>query len=251
MISQTLNIDCNKFLNLKQFKKGFFDLIIADPPYFSGPEKRMYYGQKVSSRKVKRIDYDVIDSWELPDLKWFNKVKQACDFLIIWGGNYFDFIGPVHATPRGKELDQWLIDHPVGWIVWDKCNGKSSFNDYELAWTNIDMPTVIYKFMWNGMNQGKNIFEGHVMQGNKKLNHRKIHPTEKPIFLYKWLLYKFAKPGFKILDTHLGSGSHRIAAYEMGFYFWGLEVNKTYFDKEELRFQRYLNKNISQLKIFA
>lgn len=250
MINESIHIDCNTYL--KRFRKKTFNLIVADPPYFNGPETRGYYGKKkYKNQNIKRRDYPVIDTWELPDEAWFKRVKRAGEHIIIWGANYFDFLGPVHKTPRRNEIMKWLNDHPTGWIVWDKCNGKSSFNQFELAWTNIDMPTVIYRFMWNGMNQGKNIFEGHIMQGNKKLNQIRIHTTEKPIFLYKWLFYKFALPGFKILDTHLGSGSSRIAAYDMGFDFYGCEKHEVIFNDQEKRFAKYKSKNENQTKLFA
>lgn len=218
-------------------RRKFFNLIIADPPYFSGPEKRLFYGNKIAKNGVKRKVYDAMDTWKLPDANWFELAKQATDHLIIWGANYFDFIGPVHKTPRKHELEKWINEHPRGWIVWDKMNASSTFNDFELAWTNIDMPTIVYQFMWNGMCQGKSAFEGHIMQGNKKLNQKRIHPTEKPIELYKWLFHKFAKPGYRIYDTHEGSGPGRIAAYHMGLDYWGTEKNTNYHQKQDLRFK--------------
>lgn len=246
MTNEAFNICCKDYLRLRRR----FNLIVADPPYFKGPETRRYYGNTYSKKNIKRRDYDIIEDWNVPDMEWFLMVKMACDILIIWGANYYDFIGPVHLTPRKKDLEVWLAEHPIGWIVWDKCNGSSSYNDYELAWTNIDTPTVIYKFMWNGMNQGKNIFEGHIMQGNKKLNEIRIHCTQKPTFLYKWIYYTYAKPGYTILDTHLGSGSSRIAAWDMNYDFYGCEKDKTIFIKQEKRFEKHKLKSINQTKLF-
>ena len=89
--------------------------------------------------------------------------------------------------------------------------------------------------------QGKSISEGHIMQGNKSLNEVRIHPTQKPIVLYDWIFQNFAKPGQKVLDTHLGSGSSRIAAYEAGVDFIGFEIDPFYFKTREERFANYTN----------
>jgi site-specific DNA-methyltransferase (adenine-specific) len=100
--------------------------------------------------------------------------------------------------------------------------------------------------MWNGMLQGSGVINGKTNQGNKFLCEERIHPNHKPIALYKWLLSNYAKPGDKILDTHLGSGSSRIAAYDLGFDFYATELDKDYFDAQEKRFQNFK----SQLKLF-
>lgn len=89
--------------------------------------------------------------------------------------------------------------------------------------------------MWNGMLQGKSIGEGYVMQGNKDLNEKRIHPTQKPVALYKWLLMHYAKPGDKILDTHVGSASSLIACYDIGFEFLGFELDKNYYEAAQKR----------------
>lgn len=88
--------------------------------------------------------------------------------------------------------------------------------------------------------QGKSIADGHIQQGNKHKNEQRIHPTQKPVALYAWIFSKYAKPGYKIIDTHLGSGSSRIAAYDAGLDFVGCEIDKTYFDLQEQRFQAHI-----------
>lgn len=93
--------------------------------------------------------------------------------------------------------------------------------------------------MWSGMMQGKSITEGDTMQGNKSLNEKRIHPTQKPVALYDWIFKNYAEPGQKILDTHLGSGSSRIAAYEAGLGFIGFEIDPFYFQLEEERFSEH------------
>src|SRR5690606_26267935 len=118
-----------------------------------------------------------------------------------------------------KELADFIEKNPRGWIVWDKCNGEVSFNDYELAWTNYDVPTVVFKYMWNGMMHGKSIEEGHVMQGNKKLNEQRIHITHKPVPLYGWLFRDYAKLPQSIFEGYLGGGSARIAAHHLNIPF--------------------------------
>lgn len=87
--------------------------------------------------------------------------------------------------------------------------------------------------------QGKSISEGSTQQGNKALNEKRIHPTQKPVALYEWLIQKYAKPGWKLLDTHLGSGSSRIAAHDLGFDFVGCEIEPTYFQLQEERFEEH------------
>ena len=228
MISEAFNIDCMEYMQGLPDKS--FDLAISDPPYFSGPEKRQFYGQRISNRGVKRIDYAVGEHWEIPTDAFYKELCRVSKNQITWGINYFDF-----------------KDVPVGRIVWDKCNGDISFSDCEIASCSMITTVRKFTFMWNGMMQGKSMSEGDVAQGNKALNEKRIHPTQKPTALYVWLLKKFAKHGDRILVTHLGSGSSRIAAYELGFDFVECEKDKTYFEKEEERFKDY----ISQMRLFT
>lgn len=146
-----------------------FDLAIVDPPYFSGPERRQFYGQRISSIGVKRI-YQKSETWAVPTKNYFDELKRVAKHYIIWGCNYYDYI----------------FAH--GRIVWDKCNGSSSFSDCEIAATDLFNSVRLFPFMWNGMLQGKSMTEGRVMQGNKKHNEHRIHPTQKPVALYSWLL---------------------------------------------------------------
>lgn len=216
--------DCLQIMREKPDK--YFDITIADPPYFSGPERRGFYGSRVSKIGVHR-DYPISPSWEMPSAEVFNEIERVSKHFIIWGCNYF---------PE--------ICFPVGRIVWDKVNGRTSFSDCELAATNCHKSTRMVRYMWNGMMQGKSIEEGATMQGNKALNERRIHPTQKPVLLYKWLLTKYAKPGDRIYDPFLGSGSSRIAAYDLGMDFEGCEINKTYFDLQNKRFDEHLQSNL-------
>lgn len=197
---------------MARYPDKYFDLAIVDPPYFSGPEKRKFYGQEVSNKGVKRIDYAVTDTWELPNAEYFKELFRISEHQIIWGCNYFDLI------------------FPPGRIIWDKVNGDSSFSDCEIAYCSKHETVRIFRYMWNGMMQGKSVSEGYIMQGNKKLNEKKTHPTQKPVNLYKWLLSKYAKPNDKVLDTHLGSGSIAIACHDFGFELTACELNKYHYE---------------------
>lgn len=241
---KTFNIDCLDYMS--KIDDNFFNLGDADPPYFSGPEKRKFYGNSINKLNIKRIDYPVTDTWKIPDSVWFNEFKRVCIDWIIWGANYFDFIGVPFKTPRGSEINKFLEDNPIGWIIWDKCNGESSFNDYELAFTSFNQPTVIYKFMWNGMLQGKSMLEGHVMQGNKLLNQKRIHPTEKPIPLYDWQFYNYTKPGFKVFSPYAGSFSDAISAAKFNIDYYGCEKNIIHYNSGTFR----LKQHQSQTKLF-
>lgn len=207
---------------MRRYPDKYFDLAIPDPPYFENAGKLGYFGSYSSSLGVKRGAYN-IPNWngQVPDIHWLNEVIRVSKHQIIWGINYYNF------------------HHCVGRIIWDKVNGDSSFSDCEIASCTLHDSVRLFRYMWNGMLQGKSLKEPHIMQGNKKLNEKRIHGTQKPVNLYKWLLSEYGKPGFKILDTHLGSGSSRIAADELGFDFYGCELDENVFLKEEKRFKQY------------
>lgn len=213
------NMDCME--GMAQFQDGFFDLAVVDPPYFSGPERRGYYGSKVSRTGVRRHDYLISPAWEIPERSYFDELRRVAKHYIVWGCNYFDY------------------EFAPGRIVWDKCNQNTSFSDCELAATDLFESVRLFRYMWNGMMQGKSITEGHIVQGDKRRNEVRIHPTQKPVALYDWIFQRYAKPGQKILDTHLGSGSSRIAAYEAGLKFIGFEIDPDYYERQEKRFQEH------------
>ena len=223
--SIVVNIDCMEYMRTVPDKA--FDLAVVDPPYFSGPERRGYYGCRVSKIGVHR-DYPISPQWDIPGIEYFEELQRVAKHYIVWGCNYFRY------------------PFAPGRIVWDKCNSSSSFSDCELAATDLFTSVRIFRFMWNGMLQGKSIEEGTIMQGNKKLNEKRIHPTQKPIALYRWLFQNYPKPGDRILDTHLGSGSSRIAAYDAELDFVGCEIDPTYFKLQEERF----NEHTAQQSLF-
>lgn len=206
--SVTLHLgDCMEFM--KSVPDGHYDLAIVDPPYFDGPNKTGYYGKGYSSLGVQRAKhYDTLPFWNVPGPEYFAELRRVSKNQIIWGANHFagvsDFSGP-------------------GWIVWDKLNGESSFADAELAYSSFDKSCRVFRYVWNGMHQGQ-------YGGNKALNEKRIHPTQKPVALYEWLLAKYANPGQRVLDTHLGSASIAIAAMNMGFELDGVELDPGMFD---------------------
>lgn len=201
--------DCMEIL--KEMPDLSFDLAIVDPPYFSGPERREFYGSRFSTTGIKRRNYLKTENWIVPDKSYFKELERVSKYYIVWGCNYFNYI------------------FAPGRIIWDKCNQSTTFSDCEIAATNLFSSVRLFPYMWNGMCQGKSMYEGRIMQGNKKLNEKRIHPTQKPVALYGWLLNQYAKEGWKILDTHLGSGSIAIACDELGYSFTGIEIEPVYF----------------------
>lgn len=219
-MSESIVVNCDCMEYMRTVPNKAFDLAVVDPPYFSGPERRGYYGSRVSKIGVHR-DYPISPQWDIPGVEYFEELQRVAKHYIVWGCNYFDY----HFAP--------------GRIVWDKCNSSSSFSDCELAATDLFTSVRIFRFMWNGMLQGKSVEEGTIQQGNKKLNEKRIHPTQKPVALYRWIFKNYAYAGDRILDTHLGSGSSRIAAYDAGLDFVGCEIDPTYFKLQEERFNEY------------
>lgn len=219
-------MDCMEALRAMPDKS--FDLAVVDPPYYSGPERRGFYGKAFSTKGVRRVDYPVTDKWVVPNGEYFRELERVARCYIVWGCNYFPYV------------------FAPGRIVWDKCNGSSTFSDCEIAATNCHDSVRIFRYLWNGMMQGKSISHGEIQRGNKSENEKRIHPTQKPVDLYRWIFANYTKPGFKILDTHLGSGSSRIAAHEAGLDFVGYEIERRYFDLQEERFSSH----IAQISLF-
>jgi len=208
MTNEALNMDCMDYMRKCSDKQ--FNLAIVDPPYGIGES-----GAKNRTRDhlAKAKDYHPIFGKDKapPDIEYFNELKRVSKNQIIWGANHF--------------VDLIPFKSPC-WLVWDKDNGKADFADCELAYTSFNSAVRKFTFRWNGM-----------LQGNMKHKEGRIHPHQKPVALYKWILSHYAKAGDIILDTHLGSGSSRIAAYDMGFDFIGTEIDKEYFEEQERRFK--------------
>ncbi len=194
---------------MARYPDNYFDLAIVDPPY------------GIDIAKWDRIDLK-------PSQEYFKELFRVGKKQIIWGGNYFN------------------LPHSEAWICWDKtlksgkmALGKGLKSEFELAWSNTDNKAVMLHLTHDGNIQG---FNG----GNVNYKYKSIHPTQKPIELYKWLLENYAKPGDKILDTHLGSGSIAIACHDYGFDLTACELDKEYFDKAMERIKNHTN----QTKLF-
>ena len=214
-----LNTDCITYM--KGLEDNAFDLAIVDPPYgidaantFAGEERKSGKGASYKTAFAAK-------GWDkgIPDKMYFDELMRVSKNQIVWGANYMS-----HFLPPS-----------MGWVVWDKDNGTTKFSDAELAFTSFDRALRIYKYTWNGM-----------IQGDMKNKEVRIHPTQKPVKLYEWLLSNYAKEGDRILDTHLGSGSSAIAAHYGGFDFVGCELDEDYYKAACKRF----DSETAQIDIF-
>ena len=209
--------DCMEYM--AKLKDKAFELAIVDPPYGIGINKGGHTlagngnfkggNFKVAAREYKGGEWDN----EPPSKEYFRQLFRVSKNQIVWGANHFIERMPYNAS---------------GWIVWDKDNGESYQADCELAWTSFDK--AVRKFIWRWWG---------LLQQNMKNKDQRIHPTQKPVALYQWLLKNYAKQGDKILDTHLGSGSSAIAADIMGFDFVGIEIDEDYYKAALDRFNRH------------
>ena len=207
MKSEVYNIDCIDFM--KTLPDKYFDLVIADPPYGIKED-----GKKNHSRGclAKSQEYTPKD-WDKKAMpkEFFDELIRVSKNQIIWGANHF-----ISRIPYDSSC----------WIVWDKDNGATDFADCELAWTSFKTAVRRFKYKWQGM-----------LQENMKNKERRIHPTQKPVKLYEWLLLNYAPQGGVIFDPMMGSQSSRIAAHRCGFDYVGCELDKEYFDKGNERFK--------------
>jgi site-specific DNA-methyltransferase (adenine-specific) len=202
MTIELFNEDC--LVVMSRYPDKYFDLACVDPPYGLGID-----GQKEQlnnkNPKHNRKHHEV-RNWDnaIPDEVYFRELERVSSHQIIWGANYFV---------------KHLNDAHKGWIFWFKGQEGLTMSDGEIAYSSFDKPTrqVTYN-------------------RNQLLLDRTIHPTQKPVKLYDWLLHNYAKPGQRILDTHLGSGSSAIAAHYFGVDFVGCELDKDYFNAAKKRF---------------
>ena len=191
---------------MREMPDKSIDLVITDPPYGHGFEIM----KKISQSNLASVgDYDW-KSWNnsVPTAEYFTELFRISKNQIIFGGNYFD-----------------LPPSPC-WLVWDKDN-SGNFADAELAWTSFKTAVRIFKYRWNGMLQ-------------EDMNHKEIrvHPTQKPVPLFEWIIKNYAEEGDLICDPFFGSGSCIVAAVRMGHLFIGIEKEKVYFDDAEKRIKK-------------
>jgi site-specific DNA-methyltransferase (adenine-specific) len=202
-ISDVRLMDCMDFM--RDFPDGYFDLAIVDPPYGIGVgTMNMGAGKSKKASKIKNRKWTA-KNWDdnTPSPEYFSELRRVSVTQIIWGGNYF-------GLGACKNYVIWDKEIPLG----------LSFADCEMAWTSFDFAPKMFRY------------SAYLDKSTK------IHPTQKPIALYEWLLKNYAKPGDKILDTHLGSQSSRIAAYKLGFDFYGTEIDEQYFNEGCARFEK-------------
>ena len=203
---ELLNIDCMEYMSKQP--DNAFDLAIVDPPYGIGRHKgfKGFKGFRGFGAPIARKQYQGQWDQKRPEKPYFEELIRVSKDQIIWGGNFFADLLPASGH----------------WLFWDKRNTMPTFGDGELAWTSSNRKSVKkYELEYNGL-LGKEI--------------TRIHATQKPIKLYQWLLTNYAKPGQRILDTHLGSGSSAIAAYYFGCDFVGCEIDEDYYNAAKNRF---------------
>tara|TARA_R110002020_G_C15998143_1_gene749974 strand:+ start:47 stop:709 length:663 start_codon:yes stop_codon:yes gene_type:complete len=207
---------------MSRYKDNHFDLAIVDPPYGINASNDSRFGKEFkdntrqNSKPIKSKNYKKSE-WDntIPTDEYFEELFRVSKNQIIWGGNYF--IEKLNNTPC--------------FIVWDKKNGGSNLADCELAWTSFKTSVRKFEWLWNGF--------------QKQRPETRIHPTQKPVKLYEWLLMNYAKKGDIILDTHLGSGSIAIACHNLGYDLTACELDKEYF-KEAIK---RINQHKAQLRL--
>ena len=228
-----INCDCMDLI--ADAPENHWQLSITDPPYGIGES-----GKKNESRGSAAASPECLGSknttgagvpstqfahknWDNkpPSKEYFLEIERVSKNQIIWGANHF-----MERIGRGSSC----------WIVWDKVNGTTDFADCELAYTSFNTAVRKFVYVWNGM-----------LQGDMKNKERRIHPAQKPVKLYEWLLSNYAKPGDRILDTHLGSGSSAIAAHYAGHDFVGIELDEDYFNAASKR----IEESTRQIDIFS
>ncbi len=212
--SNVYNCDCMELM--ARYPDKYFDLAVVDPPYGIGAGSVNFQSgtRKKPSKFHKVIDWDNA----IPTAEYWEQLFRVSKNQIVWGGNYMtEFLPPSRC-----------------WIFWDKGTGDNSYADGELAWCSFDKVVKKYSRFWSGAN------------AKERGDIDRVHPTQKPISLYDWIFNNYASEGQLILDTHLGSGSSRIAARKNKLNFTACEIDKEYFDKQEQRYQTF----ISQLTLF-
>jgi site-specific DNA-methyltransferase (adenine-specific) len=197
--SINLHLGCS-LQAMREMKDNQYDLAIVDPPYGVDTASAFQGSGKLKNRALNTDNK--IQRWDTaPSPEYFEELFRVSKQQIVWGGNYFD-LPPTRCV-----------------IAWDKVQPWENFSGWEMGWTSFNKPAPLFKF--DNRTGGK------------------IHPTQKPIELYKWCLEKFASPGDKILDTHLGSGSIACACWDLGFDLDAWEIDTEYFEKTTERYTQY------------
>ena len=192
---------------MPKYKDKHFDLAIVDPPYGIGEDGLSNHsrGGLAEPKLYTPKDWDKCS----PSKDYFNEVIRVSKNQIIFGANHF-----ISKIPYDSSC----------WIVWDKDNFGNDFADCELAWTSFDSAVRKYKFRWSGM-----------LQEDMKNKEERIHPTQKPVKLYEWILHKYSESGQNVNDTHLGSGSIAIACHNYDINLVGIEIDEEYYNNAKKR----------------
>ena len=206
---------------MKKYPDKFFDLAIVDPVYGDVTQGGYMKNLDSTTKLAKPIDYH-LSLWgqKKSDAAYFDELFRVSKNQIVWGGNYF-----VEEINRNSQC----------WLVWDKKKSGGCFADFEIAWTSFNKSSKMFRFMWNGM-----------LQENMKNKEHRIHPTQKPVALYEWILSLFANDGDIILDTHVGSGSSLIACHNTRHEYVGFEIDPVYYKAAKER----LDQETAQMSIF-
>lgn len=210
-----LNIDCMEFMRTVPDK--YFDLAVCDPPYFDGPQKPGYYEGTKQKSKIGAYK-DISGTWEIPGQDYMDDLVRVSKNQIVWGINYLKIM-----VPGGR-------------IVWVKGSEDSPFSMAEIAYQSFYNRVDLFKYLWSGFWREA---------GSEKES--RIHPTQKPIKLYEWILGKYCEHGQIIFDSHMGSGSSAVAANNMGFEYVGCELDVDYFEAACVR----VTKHAQQERLFA
>ena len=200
------NQDCLEAMN--QMKDNQFDLAIVDPPYMDFFNTSNWVATSAKQKSYKSRTETLTD--KKPNKEYFKELQRVSKNQIVWGGNYFEL--PISR----------------GWVFWLKGMQKNYFSDGELAWTSFDRVLKCFDFTWSGM-----------LQGDMKNKEIRIHPTQKPVKLYEWLLDNYAEEGQTILDTHLGSGSIALACHNRGFDLTAFEIDEEYYNNAVKRLKTH------------
>lgn len=207
MSSEIYNIDCMELM--ARYPDKHFDLAVVDPPY--GININVSIGRRKGDKKSNYHKFAGNDT-SIPNEEYFEELFRVSKNQIIWGGNY---------------MTEYLSPTPC-WLLWDKGFSEDvTFAQFEMAWTSFNSSAKKYDY-------------------NAAKQQNRIHPTQKPVALYDWVFKKYATEGQTILDTHLGSGSSRIAAYKNKLNFVGCEIDKEYFEASNKRFKEFT----AQLTLF-
>jgi len=200
-----MNCDCMEYMATLPDKA--FDLAIVDPPYGIGAGKKSFQSGTRKSHNHANKNWDA----SIPTDDYWAELLRVSKNQIIWGANYY-----ANKLPTSR-----------GWIYWHKMVLTDNYSQGELAWTSFDSVLKYFQYKYQGNYIG---FENNITTQTATPLEARIHPTQKPIALYEWLLTNYAKPGQRILDTHLGSGSHAIACNNLGFELVACELDTDYYN---------------------